>query len=284
VAVFSHAGANRRLMDRLFGECERKACWLETRQQVPAVTSSTPAAPALSCAVAELEKTIGPANARARFVFNIYVHNDVTWTTDRIVAERLDWWLNEMSGLLPPGAGLRLRIVRGATGIADLDYVARPTDSARGEGDSQYKGYHAVKNAVGRGVPCAPEPDMPREYHLLLTQQRPYSTAKESTLGMALNHVAIACLEGVNTVGHELGHLIGATHGDAKSLSIGQWNYCVTAMHEWDSKRQLAGMCLRYSDTNRANIRRTLRARMPKAPDLTGGSGGRESGGRAGRS
>ena len=275
VAVFSHATANRHLMNRLFGECEQIACWLDTHQRAPAITSSTPTANALTCAFSEFEKTIGPVNARARFVFNIYVHNDVTWTTDRILAERLDWWLQEMSGLLPAGAGLRLRIVRGAPGIADLNYVARPTDD-RGGGDSPNKGYHAIRNAVGRGVPCAAEADMPREYHLLLTQRPPYATAKESILGLALDYVAIACLEGRNTVGHELGHLMGARHGDAKSLSIGPWRYCVTAMREWDSKRQHAGMCLHYSDENRANVRATLQARMPKAPDLTDVPGGRE--------
>jgi hypothetical protein len=275
VAVFSDARANRRLMDRLFGECERVACWLDARQQTPVVTPGTPAVPALSCAVAERETTIGPANARVRFVFNIYVHDDVTWTTDRIMAERLDWWLSEMSGLLPTGAGLRLRIVRGARGIADLDYVAHPTDE-RGEGDSPNKGYHAIKNAVDRGVPCTVETDMPREYHLLLTQRFPYSTAKESILGLALNHVAIACLEGANTVGHELGHLMGATHGNARSLAVGTWQYCVTAMHEWDPGRQLAGLCLRYSDKNRANIRKALQARMPKAPDPAGEVGRHE--------
>ncbi len=271
VAVFSGAKANAVTMDRLFRECERELCWLNAQPRMvakaptPTTGPGTSSGQALSCPVAEREKSIGPADARARFVFNIYVHQDVTWDTDRIMDERVDGWLKEMSGLLPAEAALRVRIVRGAAGIADLDYIARPADD-RLEGDDQYKGYHVFRNAIGRNMPCPSVPGMPREYHVLLTGQPLYSPpARDTTLGLAGDYVGIACIGKPTTLGHELGHLIGATHGDGKSLFVGQSGYCVTIMHERGGRYRLASTCPRYSDRNRANIKRTLQARMPKA-------------------
>jgi hypothetical protein len=177
------------------------------------------------------------------FVFHIHVHDDVPLHMARDVAQRFDWWLREMLGLLPQGTGLHFRIVRGEKGLSDIDYTA-------GKGEDSNKGLKALKAVLARQGPCDTGLPMPRNYHLLLTAKQPYPGMRG--LASPGARVGIASLSSPRTAGHELGHMLCATHEQGAVEWIGGSQRCATAMREergWPFPD-----CGRFSPDNRKRI------------------------------
>jgi hypothetical protein len=194
------------------------------------------------------------------FVFHIHVHDDVPQHMARNVAQRFDWWLDEMRDLLPQGMGLHLRIVRGEKGLSDLDYAAV-------EGEDPEKGLKALKAVLTRRGPCDTGLPMPRNYHLLLTAKQPYPGMRG--LASPGARAGIASMSSPRTAGHELGHMLRATHEQGAVERIDGSQRCATAMRE-DSGWPRYPDCGRFSKTNRekmgshlADIWKTARSKAP---------------------
>lgn len=182
------------------------------------------------------------------FVFHIYVHDDVPWSMARDVARRFDWWLREMRELLPRGTGLQLRIVHGEKGLADIGYTSDKNEHPE-------KGLNALKAAIAKKGACATGLPMPRNYHLLLTAKQPHPGMH----GLASQgaRVGIASLASLRTAGHELGHMLHATHDGGAVERVHGSLPCATAMRESRGWPRYPD-CGRFSSTNRENIRNHL--------------------------
>ncbi len=196
------------------------------------------------------------------FVFHIHVHDDIPRDQATWVARRFDWWLEEMRDLLPHGTGLQLRILRDEKGVSDIDYVSE-------EDGYSSKGLDAFKAAVAGQAPCNAGMPMSRNYHLLLTARKPYP----KMLGLASRRVAIASMIHSRTPGHELGHMLKATHADGAVELLRDGAYrCATAMREGNPQRKYPD-CERFSAANRENIRRELASIWTKAKATLGKEG-----------
>jgi len=174
---------------------------------------------------------------RGWFVFHVHVHDDVPSHRARDVARRFDWWLREMRDLLPHGTGLQLRIVRGEKGLSDIEYTST-------EGEHREKGLNALKAALARKGPCDTGLPMPRNYHLLLTAKQPHPGMRG--LASPSARVGIATISSPRTAGHELGHMLRATHEQGAVEWSARSQPCATAMREERGGRGYAD-CERFS-------------------------------------
>jgi hypothetical protein len=256
VHAFSIDPDNKEDMDQFYSKAMADTAWRETVRDgmntqgrpFPHGTStpeiSKSAVDAILCRPpARLEK-IGPANPLHTISCHLYVHDDVPLGENRIVARYIQWWLDEMTPLLPAHVGLQMKVFHQMPGITDMDYTA---ESDR---DSLMMSLQDRFDDESERERC---PDEEHGYHLLLTGKNPQPGLE----GLSWYKVAIASIGEQRTVGHELGHMFGATHEDGEVLYANGW-WQETAMFPHDLFSIFRSKFLGYSSKNRENIRLKL--------------------------
>jgi len=167
------------------------------------------AAPSRAAAVAT--EDLNPS----RLTFHLMLHDDVDLTSQRIHAGYVAWWLADLQRNILPGKKVDLLYSRGISGVTDMkyEYVGSLHDW------SDVVGHYALEQGIPRTykhkfmliVKGLPEPDR---------HGRSWQKGTEGIASISGRYPEIA---------HQLGHLLGALHGNAEVRYGGWW--CETNMY-----------------------------------------------------
>lgn len=172
-------------------------------------------------------------------VLTLFIHDQLD---PREVAgmgpDYMEWFIKEVTHI----TGRRVSVIRitRTPGMTDLGY-------------RQEDGMHAMSEWHKRVLDYIETHNLPlstkRHKYILVTR---HNLAKD-VLGMSFGSrgVAIASLKAYNTIGHEVGHLLGATHENAET-SFAHGLPCRTLMYP--EHTALIANCYVFSDKNRQAI------------------------------
>ncbi|MBH3382938.1 hypothetical protein I5S53_02975 [Pseudomonas juntendi] len=175
-----------------------------------------------------------PTWAARTLVVTIYPHDELADVSDKqIDKDYVQPWLEEMRRI--SNHSIEVIFKRDVAGITDIPYRQMPPEDT-----------HRVFSA-------AAHPQFRWQKSILLTRDS-FGLNSEGAehLGLAkLGYAhAIASMTSYGTLGHELGHLMNATH-EAAELRYNPWP-CETFVYP--DRFSLRANCYRYSDQNRAAI------------------------------
>ncbi|WP_249583098.1 hypothetical protein [Pseudomonas viridiflava] len=179
----------------------------------------------------------GPPSKRPLFLF-FFVHDDVKETdVGRLAKEYIEWFVKDLEGFTD--RRVQLQFVRHTPGMTDFGYKGDDLNAILANFNKRVDHYMNKENLPRNGT----------TKYLLLTQ----AMINSSTLGIAgvKGYAGIASLEAYTAVAHELGHMLGGDHEDAKVLYRGGW-WCETNMI--GARNTLRANCYLYSDENRQRI------------------------------
>jgi len=175
-----------------------------------------------------------PAWAAKTLVVTLYPHDELgEISDDKIHRDFVQPWLNEMRSISNHSIEVIFR--RHVAGITDIPYrEMSPEDT-----------YRAFRKAM-------PSQFSGQKSVLLARDSFGLSSKGAETAGLTeLGHPgAIASLATYSALGHELGHMMTATH-EAAELRYNPWR-CET--YVFPERNALRSNCYRYSDENRKNI------------------------------
>lgn len=179
--------------------------------------------------------------AASSLVVKVFIHDELAEVSEeKLKEDYFQYWLDEMRWI-DSNHPVELTFLRALPGITDIDYQAltaeemleRFKDSVD-EIDTK-EGFSYLKK------------------NLLLTR----NSYDRRTAGIAYdNHnYGIASMDHYGTAGHEIGHMLSATHENAQTRNNG-W-FCETYMAP--ERTALRSNCYRYSDANRKLIANYLK-------------------------
>ncbi|MFM0649719.1 hypothetical protein PQR14_35830 [Paraburkholderia bryophila] len=168
--------------------------------------------------------------------FVIFVHDDAK---NVALNDHLSWWIGLIEALLPAGRTMTVDIRRNLPGITDFAYA----------GDDPSRKLLEWLALVRAQIPQ--EIDVDSKF-LLFT----HNLISSSTAGIALQggDYGIASASSRQTLAHEFGHMLSATHENAEVRYNGWW--CETIMLA--APVDLRSNCYDYSDANEKLIRSYL--------------------------
>lgn len=180
-------------------------------------------------------------SAQAPIVLTLFLHDQLSPAEKASIGpDYLAWLIDELTD----ATGHRVQVISitDTPGYTDFGYRVGDPSQSLADWNEQ----------VGRYIDEHNRPISSRRYkYILVTRHQ----VDGNTLGIAYirSHAAIASLRSYNTLGHEVGHLLGARHEDGH-LSFAQGLPCRTVMSE-----ALLPSCYRFSDTNRQAMRDYLK-------------------------
>jgi hypothetical protein len=180
---------------------------------------------------------------------NVIVHNDVPATLrPRLEADYLQPWIKEMETQFARRVEVTLR--ENVAGVSDLDYRALTGDETIRTVRKHNQAYWQSLNYTHWNY------RLNKSLLLVNGTRKSYEDDGSEQLGLAQikGTAGWASLTSFNAVGHELGHMFGASHEDAAILFNG-W-FCQTFTYPYRSVAR--SNCYRYSDTNRQAIQAYL--------------------------
>ncbi len=188
--------------------------------------------------------TVSAAWATRPLVITVYPHDELADISDEQLHERyFQHWLEEMRSFTDHP--IEVIYQRSIAGLTDIDYHAlaphQLLDTFTDEIQAQRSG----------------RPFSYMNKDLLLTQARYGTSGMLPTAGLPhpSDTTAVASTHSPSDPGHELGHLLSATHEQAQ-ISYNGWP-CESYMVP--TRTSLRGNCYTYSAANRAAIRNYLR-------------------------
>jgi hypothetical protein len=200
-------------------------------------------------AAAGVALNVPTAAAALPIRLNVVVHNDIPAPLRaRLEADYLQPWVKEMESL--SGRRVELRFSEAVPELSDLDYRTPFRHDAnrvitqgnvtfwskQRDGNWNHRLDKTLVLVNGTYVPQDPS--------------LPELVGEATFQGMA----GWASLRTYSAAGHELGHMFGATHENAKLLFNG-W-FCET--YTYPARANVRSNCYRYSDKNREAIRAYL--------------------------
>lgn len=175
--------------------------------------------------------------AQDHFEVVVYVHDDVPSNIATAPEGYFEPWQAEMAKIQP--FPVRVEYRRNVPGVTDVQYQFHESQHALDNFRNALRLHNDTHKNWGHPK---------RTKRLLLTG----GNINEDTLGIAYvqGSIGIATTTAFAAPGHELGHILGATH-EASEVLNNPW-FCETYMIP--SRFSLRSNCYRYSDENRARI------------------------------
>ncbi|NYH27476.1 hypothetical protein [Paraburkholderia bryophila] len=172
----------------------------------------------------------------AELIFSIFVHDDAK---NVAINDHLSWWVGLIEALLPVGRTMAIDIRRDLPGVTDFAYAS----------DDPNRKLLEWLTLVRARFPQ--EIDVDSKF--LLFTRNPISS---TTAGIAFQggDYGIASASSHQTLAHEFGHMLDATHKHAEVRYNGWW--CETIM--FAAPVDLRSNCYDYSDANEKLIRSYL--------------------------
>lgn len=182
-------------------------------------------------------------------VLTLFIHDQLD---PRDVAglgpDYLEWFIKELSHVT--GRRIQIITVTNTPGMTDFGYRQGDDMKIMIEWRSRVMDYIEAQN-----LPRSTK----RHKYILITRHKPTS----DILGVAFSTsgVAIASIKSYSTLGHEIGHLLGATHENAETrlLSLPP---CRTLMYPEHS--EFIANCFAFSDKNRQAIHEYVNGNSPQ--------------------
>lgn len=163
------------------------------------------------------------------------LHQEVQMNEQDFVSEHVSAWLGHMRSEVVPGQDIRIHVHRQ---WEDLELTPYGYDRALHDW-ARRAGPVADRLAVDR-----------RAIRMVLVTQGAPTGGNVLGIAFAGDRFAMASVRNANTVAHELGHTLGAVHGDVE-----RWAFCDTMMTD---PQLFRWPCEVYSKANQARIRRYL--------------------------
>lgn len=150
----------------------------------------------------------------------------------------LEWFLKEVTQI----TGRRVSVIRVTNTPGMTDFGYRQSDDMQAMREWHKRVVHYIET---RNLPLSTK----NHKYILITRHNLAS----DILGVAFSNrgVAIASLKAYNTIGHEIGHLLGATHDNAET-SFARGLPCRTLMYP--EHTALIANCYVFSEKNRQAI------------------------------
>jgi len=204
-------------------------------ESLPAETTAGNGAPALENAIAAPSRAaaITPEDLNPnRLTFHLMLHDDVGYNSQHIHAGYVAWWLADLQRNILPGKKVDLLYSRRIPGVTDVKY--------------KYIGsLHDWSDVVEH---YALEQGIPRTYkhkYMLIVKGLPEPERHGRSWQKGTE--GIASISGrYPEIAHQLGHLLGATHGNAEVRFDGWW--CETNMYT--PSNLMRSNCYGYSKEN----------------------------------
>lgn len=179
---------------------------------------------------------------------HVYIHHDLVGRQSTNILEEsyFSWVLQEIARLTHRNVEIIFNPTDTPAAVFNYDYK---------KAGSAFQALMSWKALLKEHLSNTTLGNTPLHLFLLLTRH----SIDDTTLGMAEaigGQFAIASITKYRVPGHEIGHLLGATHEDGAVIYNGWWHDSV--MRSSDFFSPLRGQAYRFSDHNRLNIRNYL--------------------------
>ncbi|GAB7530332.1 hypothetical protein PS3A_27430 [Pseudomonas sp. 3A(2025)] len=183
------------------------------------------------------------AGAPAPIFLTLFIHDQLD---PREVADLgpdyLEWFLKELTQV----TGRRVNVIRVVNTPGMTDFGYRQGDDAQTMREWQNRVLDYIE---ARNLPLS------TKYHKYLLITRHNVTPEVMGVAYSNRGIAIASIRAYNTIGHEIGHMLGATHENAETRLL-SFPPCRTLMYPEHSA--LFANCFVFSDKNRQAIHEYL--------------------------
>jgi hypothetical protein len=189
-----------------------------------------------------------------------FVHDDVALDDGQLFERFFAWWIKRMEFDVLEDRRIHVHLRRAVPGLTDASY---------GHTGSLHRWGRAVRNYTD---PYLPEPvAAPYIRHILLVKGKEVEPRAAGVANGQPGSLAMASTSGSVVVpAHEIGHMLGASHGHAERRYTGPFSTCDTIMYPVDPTVP----CKAYSLPNVKTIRDTMRYARSRRYDRDDGGMG----------
>lgn len=178
----------------------------------------------------------------------IFLHQDLAgYSKDKIYNDYFSWLKTELEII----SGRTIEILL----IDAIEAQKLTTFNYKNEdGKASLNAWKSLLYSYVREHQNSYPPGLPHHKYLLLT--RDSISRRLDGIAEVTGQVGIASINTYQIPGHEIGHMLGATHKDSEVIYNGWWHE--TIMSTPVNASEFRGNAYRYSDSNRDNIRNYL--------------------------